>query len=282
MAWSWYPRYPGDYKRDTAHLSLAEHGAYALLMDYYYSNGPIPVNGGSKQASFDISFDVSSDKRLMRVCSAFDESEKQAVASVLEQFFTIKDGHYTNKKCDEVLKKRADISEKRSKAVNERERKRRKMENKKPSNDRSHDTSSDDTTTTTSLLEIYIDGHCHNENSFFEIFWNEYPSFRPKGNKETARKRFEPVFKQIAKGNINNETFIRRVREYKNFCEQGGNYNQHASTWLYQKGWDTDWASQESKAPNKPRSGNSDGKGSGRIDKVITAAEKAKQGLGSV
>ena len=175
-----------------------------------------------------------------------------------------------------------ELSEKRRKAANKRWDKEKDVEKQQKNPMQSTSKAHAPTPTPTPILEIYIDGHCHNENSFFEIFWNEYPSFRPKGNRDTARKRFEPVFKQIAKGNINNETFIRRVREYKNFCEQGGNYNQHASTWLYQKGWDTDWASQESKAPNKPRSGNSDGKGSGRIDKVITAAEKAKQGLGSV
>lgn len=145
MAWAWYPRYPGDYKRDTSHLSLAEHGAYALLMDYYYSKGPIPVNGGSTQGSFD----TSHDDRVMRICSAFDQSEKRAVADVLDQFFTIKDGNYHNKRADAILEKRGIISETKKKAVAAREEKRRKKGTKKKSHDTSHDTSHDDTTTTT-------------------------------------------------------------------------------------------------------------------------------------
>ena len=32
----WYPHYPGDYGRDTGHLSLIEHGAYRLLLDHCY------------------------------------------------------------------------------------------------------------------------------------------------------------------------------------------------------------------------------------------------------
>ncbi|AUD03456.1 DUF1376 domain-containing protein [Spirosoma pollinicola] len=36
----WYPRYPGDYARKTAHLSLTEDGAYTKLMDWYYTVAP--------------------------------------------------------------------------------------------------------------------------------------------------------------------------------------------------------------------------------------------------
>ena len=39
MARQWYSFYPGDYGRDTGHLSLIEHGAYRTLMDHYYATG---------------------------------------------------------------------------------------------------------------------------------------------------------------------------------------------------------------------------------------------------
>jgi uncharacterized protein YdaU (DUF1376 family) len=40
----YYNRYPGDYARDTAHLTLEEHGAYVLLMDYaYMHDGLVPL-----------------------------------------------------------------------------------------------------------------------------------------------------------------------------------------------------------------------------------------------
>ena len=39
----WYAKYPGDYNMKTQHLTLEEHGAYNLLMDYYYATrSPIP------------------------------------------------------------------------------------------------------------------------------------------------------------------------------------------------------------------------------------------------
>ena len=39
----WYPKYPTEYRNDTWGLSLAAHGAYNLMIDYYYQNeAPIP------------------------------------------------------------------------------------------------------------------------------------------------------------------------------------------------------------------------------------------------
>ena len=44
-AMNYYRHYLGDYQRDTAHLSLIEHGAYRCLLDAYYANdGPIPAD----------------------------------------------------------------------------------------------------------------------------------------------------------------------------------------------------------------------------------------------
>ena len=73
---NFYKRYMGDYGRDTAHLSLAEHGAYTLLLDHYYS---------TEQA---LPADPTS---LFRICRAFDTAEQQAVLSVADAFFPVGD-----------------------------------------------------------------------------------------------------------------------------------------------------------------------------------------------
>ena len=65
----WYPRYPGDYQRDTGHLSLCEHGAYAVLLDVFYSTErPIHMD------------------RVHRAAGAIEKHERAAVDFVLEQF----------------------------------------------------------------------------------------------------------------------------------------------------------------------------------------------------
>lgn len=97
----WYAEYPGDYGRKTAHLSLVEHGAYLLLRHHYYSTGkPLPANA-----------DV-----LLRVCCALADDEKAAVLRVVEEFFVLEADGYHNRRCDEEIAKRGEISKKRSAA----------------------------------------------------------------------------------------------------------------------------------------------------------------------
>lgn len=101
----WYPEYPGDYARKTSHLSMAQHGAYLLLRQHYYSTGrPLPTNVAS----------------LYRICSALEDAEKADVKAVLAEFFTLEEDGYHNRRCDEELAKRSDITEKRRAAVNSR------------------------------------------------------------------------------------------------------------------------------------------------------------------
>lgn len=69
---NFYKRYPADYGRKTARLTLAQHGAYTLLLDEIYSTeAPLP-------GSFD---------ELYRICRAMSKPEQEAVRFVAEAFF---------------------------------------------------------------------------------------------------------------------------------------------------------------------------------------------------
>ncbi len=101
----WYPRYSGDYRAKTAGLSLIQHGAYTLLLDEYYNTGkPLSANASV----------------LHRICSALAPEEQEAINFILEYFFVKTDEGYRNKRADEELVKRGDISEKRKQAANSR------------------------------------------------------------------------------------------------------------------------------------------------------------------
>ncbi len=80
---NYYERHIGDYLKDTAHLSLLEHGVYTRLMDVYYTReGAIPANEAA------------------RLIGARSKDEREALQAVLAEFFTLADGLHSQDRCD--------------------------------------------------------------------------------------------------------------------------------------------------------------------------------------
>lgn len=85
---NYYERHLGDYAKDTAHLTMIEHGAYTLLLDRYYSTeAGIPAD------------------KAHRVARARSKEEKAAVDVVLGEFFTLTDGIWTKGRVSEEINK---------------------------------------------------------------------------------------------------------------------------------------------------------------------------------
>ncbi|MBU2783609.1 YdaU family protein [Acidithiobacillus caldus] len=75
----WYKFFIQDYQRDTAHLTLLEHGAYRLLIDQcYLSGGLLP----------------SDLEAIYRLARAMTKPEQAAIRTVLGAFFTRTDEGY--------------------------------------------------------------------------------------------------------------------------------------------------------------------------------------------
>jgi uncharacterized protein YdaU (DUF1376 family) len=87
----YYKRFMGDYQRDTGHLSLAQHGAYTVLLDHYYSlRKPLPT----------------AMEELHRLCRATTKAEQAAVERVVDEFFRVgDDGRRHNWRADEEIAK---------------------------------------------------------------------------------------------------------------------------------------------------------------------------------
>jgi uncharacterized protein YdaU (DUF1376 family) len=87
----YYKRYMGDYQRDTGDLSLAQHGAFTVLLDHYYSvRKPLPA----------------AMEKLHRLCRATTKAEQDAVESVVDEFFKLgPDGLRHNARADEEIAK---------------------------------------------------------------------------------------------------------------------------------------------------------------------------------
>jgi uncharacterized protein YdaU (DUF1376 family) len=112
---NYYERHLGDYAKDTAHLSMLEHGAYNLLLDRYYgTEAGIP----------------SGD--VYRVARAKTKPEKHAVDSVLKEFFTVVDGAWVKNRVEEEIQRYRDsIPAAEEKKLNDKERQRRARERRK-------------------------------------------------------------------------------------------------------------------------------------------------------
>lgn len=83
---NYYERHLGDYAKDTAHLSMLEHGAYSLLLDRYYgTEHGIPAD------------------QAHRVARARSRDEKAAVDAVLSEFFTLTNGVWINARSEEEI-----------------------------------------------------------------------------------------------------------------------------------------------------------------------------------
>lgn len=85
---NYYERHLGDYARDTAHLTMIEHGAYTVLLDRYYATeSGIP------------------EDQVHRVTRARSREEKQAVDTVLSEFFLLENGLWIKNRVQEEIAK---------------------------------------------------------------------------------------------------------------------------------------------------------------------------------
>lgn len=85
---NYWERHIGDYARDTAHLSLLEHGVYTILLDRYYATEQgIPAD------------------QAHRLARARADEERAAVDAVLSEFFQLVDGRWVNRRVEEEIAK---------------------------------------------------------------------------------------------------------------------------------------------------------------------------------
>lgn len=94
----WMPLDVAKYLGDTSHLNRDQHGAYLLLLMAYW------MRGGPLQAD---------DRKLAAICKASPQEWKK-LKPVLEEFFTISGGYWSQKRADQELARAREIIERRS------------------------------------------------------------------------------------------------------------------------------------------------------------------------
>jgi uncharacterized protein YdaU (DUF1376 family) len=84
---AWMPLYVGDYLRDTGHLSTHQHGAYLLLIMYYWSTGKALPDD---------------DLRLSNITRIPPHLWKR-VRPTLSAFFKVENGHWHHERIEREL-----------------------------------------------------------------------------------------------------------------------------------------------------------------------------------
>lgn len=111
---NWFKLYIGDYQRDTAHLSVTEHGAYLLMLQHYYATEkPLPTG-----------------KALHRMLRAQDKAEREAIDTVAAQFWTETPDGLVNGRADAEITK-AGAQAETNRAIAQARESRRKVEREK-------------------------------------------------------------------------------------------------------------------------------------------------------
>ena len=195
-----------DYRKDTMHLTLLEHGVYRQLLDQYYLNEkPLPL-------------DLN---RLFRLINARTENEQQAVKNIIDDFFTQTEDGFIHSRCDieiQYFHARLETASKAGKASAEKRAK-----------------ANDCSTSVQQAFNQPITNNLITNNHIisidqFDQFWNAYPK---KVGKESARKswnKIRPNLQDVLKA-------LAWQKESKQWFEKGGQFIPNPSTYLNQHRW---------------------------------------------
>jgi uncharacterized protein YdaU (DUF1376 family) len=102
---NFYEHHIGDWARDAGHLSFIERGAYRSLLDRYYADErPLPSDIATVQ----------------RIIGARTTAEKNTVKHILQEFFTLENDGWHNKRADEEIAKYREKSSKAQRSARAR------------------------------------------------------------------------------------------------------------------------------------------------------------------
>lgn len=207
----YYQHNIGDYRKDTGHLTLLEHGIYRQLLDTYYTE-ELPL--------------TTDLNKLMRSHSVRNADEMQAFQNVLNDFFELTEKGYVHDRCDKELEKIYGKSEKARASANARWANRNK----------DIDANAMQTQSESNAIGMLPNNpipnnpitHIQEYTHEFELFWKSYPRHEAKSS---AMKAFKKV-----KVDIN--ILLQAIAQQKNSKQWKDNIIPHASTWLNQSRWE--------------------------------------------
>jgi len=203
----YYQHNIADYRKDTIHLTLLEHGCYRQLIDQYYLNeDPLPL-------------DLT---RVFRLLNARSDDEQTAIKNVINDFFTETENGFIHTRCDleiQYYRDRIELASKAGKA----------SAVKRKTNDRATDVQQTFNQPITNNLITNNQLNTIVQNDF-DLFWNHYPK---KTGKEAARKSFNKIRPNI-------EVVLKSLewqKKSEQWFKNGGQFIPNPATWINQHRW---------------------------------------------
>lgn len=244
---NFFKLYVGDYQRDTAHLSVTEHGAYLLMLQHYYATErPLPTG-----------------KALHRMLRAQDKAEREAIDSVAEQYWEESADGLINRRADIELGKAALQAETNRRIAVQREQSRKATRNASRTEHESCTNRSTNTEPNQTPDTIHQrsntppltppggvdDDDCpplpppenppkraavHEFPPGFDRFWQAYPrkTAKPHAAKAFARLRpDEALLERMLQA-------LQAQRSSPQWQRDGGQFIPHPATWLNGRRWE--------------------------------------------
>jgi uncharacterized protein YdaU (DUF1376 family) len=196
-----------DYRKDTTHLTLLEHGCYRQLLDQYYlDEKPLPAD----------------EDKLFRLFNARTQDEKNAIRNVLNDFWTKTEDGYVQGRSKTEIELYKDRLETASKSA-----KKRWDKGSMPTQCQPNATP---LLTTNQELNNLITNNQYISKDF-DIFWEAYPK---KKKKEDARKAWNTTRPNI-------EVVLKALQWQKQSPEwfkQAGQFIPYPASWIRSHAWE--------------------------------------------
>ena len=203
----YYTKHIKDYKTDTAHLTLLEHGVYNSLIDLYIlTENPLEPDL----------------QKLCRLVHAKTDDEINAVENVLTEFFIESDDGYRQKKCDQELIRIFGKSESARKSAKHRWSSERNANVVRKDSERNAN----------AMLPNTQDPLPNNPlpNKDFVKFWEAYPNKKSKPIALKAWLKHKPDINVVMKS-------LTIFKKCEQWTRDKGRYIPHPASWLNAEGW---------------------------------------------
>lgn len=218
---NFFKLYIGDYQRDTAHLSVTEHGAYLLMLQHYYATErPLPIG-----------------KALHRMLRAQDKAERDAIDAVVAQFWSETDEGLVNGRADVEITKAGAQAAVNASIAREREAKRKaaRGDNERSTNRATNDQPNQTPDTRHQTNNPQTPKGADDPQGFAE-FWDAWPKSARKGGRAECLK----VWKRNGLESVKTEILahVRHMAGSSEWSEQGGKFIPAPVVYLRGAKWD--------------------------------------------